>query len=362
MKIPFDKIFEHVKMNEKFIHYLDDEEKNKEYHNSMEEQFEIMKKFTWEDFESLTAEELERIPIAWLYDWTNVTGHWDYQDKVKGLYEKHNLPILTPREYLRKYEKKQLYEYSEIHNILPNFELKSYIKHFLIDDEDFINDVDTCMWELSSKNKLIDKTPKQRFEYFSNTIGNEARTYILKILALKHLSKILFNNIDVFIDKFWRDRLNMILNKDDLHKEYDKQLEKILLDKFPDKTIEEISEMPIETILENRTNEDFESSKNNITDIITRKHNEIKQNKQQEQTETCNKPTNEEKLQRINELASQDKISISALQRLFYISFPKASSIIDNLVENKIIERFEKGYNITNKDKLKESLIKTFID
>lgn len=359
MKIPVDKIFEHVKMNEKFIHYLDDEEKNKEYHKSMEEQFEIMKTLKWEDFESLTADELERIPIAWLYDWTDVTGHWDYQDKVKGLYEKHNLPILTPREYLRKYEKKQPYEYCDIHSILPNFELKSYIKHFLIDDEEFINDVDTCMWELSSENKLKDKTPKQRFEYFSNTIGNEARTYILKILTLKHLLKILFNNIDGFTDEFWKDRLNKVLNKENLHKEYDKQLEKMLSNKFPNKTIEEISEMPIETILENRTNEEFELNKKNITDIITKKHYENKQNKQQEQTETCNKPTNEEKLQRINELVSQDIISISTLQRLFYISFPKAASIIDNLVENEIIERLEKGYKIIYKDRLKQILTET---
>ena len=74
------------------------------------------------------------------------------------------------------------------------------------------------------------------------------------------------------------------------------------------------------------------------------------------------KQSKEEKLNNINEIISQDKISISTLQRLFYISFPKAASIIDNLVENEIIERLEKGYNITSKDKLKESLINTFID
>lgn len=186
MKIPFDKIFEHVKMNENFIHYLTDEERNKEYHKSMEEQFELMKELAWEDFENLTAEELERIPIAWLYDWTNVMGHWDYQDKVKELYEKHNITILTPKEYIKKYDKKQ--------------------------------------------------------------------------------------------------------------------------------------------------------------------------------TATYKKSIQEEKLQKINDLVVQEKILISTLQRLFYISFHKAIFIIETLVEDRIIEKQDKGFKIIDKERLKEILIKNLLN
>jgi len=72
------------------------------------------------------------------------------------------------------------------------------------------------------------------------------------------------------------------------------------------------------------------------------------------------KQSKEEKLNNINEIISQDKISISTLQRLFYISFPKAASIVDNLVENEIIERLEKGYSVIHKDRLKQILIETF--
>ena len=88
---------------------------------------------------------------------------------------------------------------------------KEFLYRRVLDDKEFIYDVDCCMWELSSSNKLIHKNPKQRFEYFSNTIGNEARTYILKILTLKHLTKILLNNLEGFTDEFWRERLNKVL-------------------------------------------------------------------------------------------------------------------------------------------------------
>lgn len=214
MKIPVDKIFQYVK-NEMNKFYGKFKQSKEEYDKDVNEQFDIMIQCKWEDLENLSKEELEKIQPGWLYDWTNVTGHWDYEYKVTELFKKHNLSTLTPREYLNKFDNKELPKHDDVHEILPRYELKSYIKHFLIDDEEFINDVDNCMWELSGKNKLIDKTPKQRFEYFCNTIGNEARTYILKILTLKHLSKILFKNIDGYTDEFWRNRLNNVLNKTD---------------------------------------------------------------------------------------------------------------------------------------------------
>jgi len=207
MEIPFDEFCDYIRNNIDIS--LDNEEKMKEYHNWQYKKFEKMKKFTWEYFEKLSKEELERIPYAWLYDWMHVTSNFEFEGKIEELYTKHNLKILSPKEYLEKFDKMRYYD--DIHKILPHPELKNYIKNFLIDNKEFINDVDSCMWGQSSDNKLINKTIKERHEYFDNTIGNESRTYILKILTLKHLSKILLNNIDGFTDEFWRDRLNKVL-------------------------------------------------------------------------------------------------------------------------------------------------------
>lgn len=209
MKVPVDKIFEYTKNNMKNVYGK--LETKVEFYKEQIEQFEIMKQCNWEDIENLSKQDLEKIQIGWLYDWIRVTGHLDYECKVKELFKKHNLKILTPKEYLNKFDKKLPQKYGDVYNILPHFELKSYIKNFLLDDNEFINEVDCCMWGPSSDNKLINKSIKERIEYFSNTIGNEARTYILKILTLKHLTKILLNNLEGFTDEFWRERLNKVL-------------------------------------------------------------------------------------------------------------------------------------------------------
>lgn len=101
--------------------------------------------------------------------------------------------------------------YENVYKILPPNELKYYIEKFLVYDKDFIKDIDLCLCDgkMSKMNRL------QRMEYFYNNIGNEARTYLIKIITLKHLSKILLNNIDGFTDKFWKDKLkNINLNID----------------------------------------------------------------------------------------------------------------------------------------------------
>ena len=208
MKIPVEKIFEFSMKN--FRDYLKDKDKKQEYLDVQQEQFEIMQQIKWDDFEVLPAKDLERIPIGWIYDWMRVTGYLEYQDKVKELYEKHNLKVLSAREFLFKFKKRSPVEYDDVRSILPHFELEDYIKKFLIDNDEFINDVDSCMWELSCDNKLINKSVKERIEYFENTIGNESRTYILKILTLKHLLNVLLKNINGFTPEFWRDRLKKI--------------------------------------------------------------------------------------------------------------------------------------------------------
>ena len=103
-KMPTKVFVDYIKNNSKICH-TDDE--LKEHIKNSEKQFELMKTIAWENFESLSKVELERIPIGWVYDWTHVCGggHY-YQKKVKKLYKKNNLPTeFNTSLYLKKYDK-----------------------------------------------------------------------------------------------------------------------------------------------------------------------------------------------------------------------------------------------------------------
>lgn len=103
-KMPTKVFVDYIKNNSKICH-TDDE--LKEQIKNSEKQFELMKTIAWENFESLSKVELERIPIGWVYDWTHVCGggHY-YQEKVEKLYKKNNLPTeFNTSLYLKKYDK-----------------------------------------------------------------------------------------------------------------------------------------------------------------------------------------------------------------------------------------------------------------
>ena len=104
LKLPTEVFVDFIKNNSKLCK---DDEKLKEKVENNEEQFEIMRKIKWEDFETLSKEELARIPIGWIYDWAHICGGgYDYQEKIKALFEKHNLPLqFDKRKYLLKYNK-----------------------------------------------------------------------------------------------------------------------------------------------------------------------------------------------------------------------------------------------------------------
>lgn len=327
MKIPFEKIFEHAKMNEKYIHYLDDEEKNKEYHKSMEEQFEIMKGLAWEDFECLTVEELEQIPIGWIYDWNKVTGGLEDEKKILELYEKRNLTPLLPKQYLKKFDNEQLAKHIDVRKILPHNELKNYIKAFLIDNKRFVDDVDACMWELGGKNKLSNKSVAERIEYFDNTIGNESRTYILKYLTLKHLSKILLENANLYMCDFWQDRLNRFLQNE-----------------------------------QTNSTETAKNKQNETISINCTETNGTKENNATPKQTICTRQTKQQKLNNIYKIIALDKISISTLQRLFLIPFPRAATIMDSLIEKEIVQKIDTKYNIVDKKRLEQVLTKLFVN
>ena len=97
--------------------------------------------------------------------------------------------------------------YCNINKILPNNELKFYIFNFLINDDNFIKDMDLtmCNGQMAQMNKLKIQ------EYFDANIGNESRTYIIKLIALKHLFNILLENSSTYLDEFWIEKLNNII-------------------------------------------------------------------------------------------------------------------------------------------------------
>ena len=64
------------------------------------------------------------------------------------------------------------------------------------------------------------------------------------------------------------------------------------------------------------------------------------------------------KKDKIDYICSLEKISISTFQRVFGMRFPDAQSIIERLINLKIIEPVKKGYHTLNHVALKNVLIK----
>jgi len=184
--------------------------KNKKLINEYEKELlNLMNNIKRKDIKELSKEELEKIPMYWLFDWNSITKTFSDNNKIIELYNKYGIKEQSLYQCLKNNEDKQYY--ADVHKILPHNELKYYIEKFLVYDKQFIEDIDLCLCDgqMSKMNRF------KRMQYFYNNIGNEARTYLIKIITLKHLSKILLNNIDGFTDKFWKDKLkNINLNID----------------------------------------------------------------------------------------------------------------------------------------------------
>lgn len=188
--IPFDK----------FVEFLTKEPFEEGYESKAEEHFKLMTKVEWKDFENLSKEELEKVPIAWIYDWTNVTANFHLQELVPSLYEKQGLTVLTPEQYLRKYGHKE-------QEIFSKFDLRYNIRHFLIDNEEFIDLVEKGLLI-----KLKGKTPEEKMDILKCHIGNTSRTFILKIIVLNFLQKLLLEEQDKYLDIYWKEVLKDVLN------------------------------------------------------------------------------------------------------------------------------------------------------
>ena len=238
-------------------------------------------------------------------------------------------------------------DFTDIFGILPHDELKYYIKTYLLNDNEFIQEVDDCM----ADGRLISMNLDERIEYFNCHIGNESRTYILKILTLKHLSKILEKNMDKCLDEYWKNKYQSATQKQSERVEYSSLVAELLKDKFPGKTESEIAELSVEDIL---NNPNIEIDRNSEIEVV------VKSVKKEHPVE-FKKPEYDDILQIINEVALCDKISISMLQRKFYISYPKGAKIVDMLIEEGAVERVQSGYKVLDKQKLEDILKKNLV-
>ena len=93
--IPFSYFYNYYK--DESLHRLDD---SKDRINKNTQWLNAMSGVTWEDLESLNPDEMIRIPICWVYDWTHVTANYDLQEEVEHLYKRYNLPIYDIKQYL----------------------------------------------------------------------------------------------------------------------------------------------------------------------------------------------------------------------------------------------------------------------
>ena len=207
--IPFNKFLDYVKDTQRDNIFHTRIGRNL-YHQEQNERFEEMQKITWEDFENCSKEEMEKIPLGWLYDWTHVTAEYDKQEKVNELYSRYGLMPLDGTKYIKKFEKYGLCEYN-ILNAFSDDDLRGILKRYLLLDEQFVDDVDKFL----KVQPLKDKNLMERFEILQNSIGNTARTYILKVIALKHILRLAESEEmqDMFLDPYWKDIFKKFLEE-----------------------------------------------------------------------------------------------------------------------------------------------------
>lgn len=101
-KIPYHLFKEYIEHTRN--HPTTTEETTKHY-KDMEKHANSMREVLWEDITKLTKEDLERIPIAWLYDWAHITANYEYQEKITELYDNYEIPKLSNSAFYKKYYK-----------------------------------------------------------------------------------------------------------------------------------------------------------------------------------------------------------------------------------------------------------------
>jgi len=92
--------------------------------------------------------------------------------------------------------------------ILKNLrkEVPIIIKEVLINDSDFLDEVNTILRHYNPS--LLNKSIEYKMDFFNSHIGNGSRGYILTIIVIKHLYKKLLNNSNYYLDKYWLKIVN----------------------------------------------------------------------------------------------------------------------------------------------------------
>ena len=99
--------------------------------------------------------------------------------------------------------RKDKYVFEHIGNVIWRGE----IEDILLSNEKFVEDLDNFPGLLMSQ-KFKDKTIEERKGFLHHeVIGNTCRTYVLDMLALKHLQRILDEEADAFLDFFWAEKI-----------------------------------------------------------------------------------------------------------------------------------------------------------
>lgn len=162
----------------------------------------------------------------------------------------------------------------------------------------------------------------------------------------------------------------IIFMKAKTKEEYFYEIKKLLSKKFEDKSVEEISNLPIETLItktDDTTKEtEFKQQHQKLMDTLTKKYDLSKKMSKKSHQKT-KRYDDEMKVKfpntlqgQIDKIISSGNICKSMLQRIFRIGYPKASSIIETLEKNKIIEFNKTTYNILEPEKLKKFLLEKF--
>lgn len=96
----------------------------------------------------------------------------------------------------------------DYNNILPPSEIKYYIENHLINDDEFIEDVDKYLY----MSKIKDLPINERLEKLKCQYHNIARQFMLKLIVFKHLNRLILNCTDIYTDIFWQDVIKDFLN------------------------------------------------------------------------------------------------------------------------------------------------------
>lgn len=151
------------------------------------------------------------------------------------------------------------------------------------------------------------------------------------------------------------------------YEKYNDQLEKILKEKFKDLTMEEIEKLPVEVLKVNTPIDDNAKEESiRVKEKINKRHFEFLREKRKieknrlvfNSKRVLKILTEEEILENIEKVSQSEKVTITLLQRSFNISYPKASNMLDKLIDYGIVLKNEK--TILDRDRLKAFLNETF--